>query len=906
MAPTLRPRDSNGRVIRAGQDSSSATSEGNGIEIVACRPSTTDTDTNSASATVTTATTNNTLPGSDAQPPRRRVYVPKELELLPPEPGMMSRQRRFTRPRHEQRHEEIPRAIATVLQIPELLDLIGQQLVHVIAEVRPRTMTQSQKVTRWALEAIARTCQTWYHAFAPHLYHVYMIRTKLDDVSVFMGLERHAHWIKRIIIETTNLKMAILGLARIHACCAVHDYKAGRLRRLTVPTMSEDGEKVVMMAKADVDRMEAEHLVMCLERNPLPKVKVGRVQSLVVDGLSVNRRELELNKLGVILRSFRLTSLQMHQFSNCAWLPNQKTVLGWWPQNSPALRSIRLHAPTNEGPLSLLTALIYAPNLHTLEFVSTRYSAVNRNPITKEELLKTSFRAREHGRQPSLKVLSLPFQFLLPPNAQRETLPPPFDKSLLGPVGLPLFVMALHHFQNLEHLVLTDIGNARTPAAPERDRSMTADDWVCLARSMPLLRILDLRVVYVPRMGIWAMALSEFRRRCPRLETIRFNAAPGLFRPAGTNYLPAEDLSTCETALLDIDLWALAGCFPFNGRASGLSSAVTGATTAADPTATATATITANSATAPAAATVDAGTADAAGAVRVASVIAKQPTSSERWCSVLRDLVLNGCRYIGTEGVLAILERCHQLQTLNIRNTRVATIQLFVGISTEGGNDGGELRPWACTDSLEALGVDFGPYADPGSPLLNAEQEALRQQRLIAAENELDAWHGEPFPKRFSTFELLQIRRRLFTLKNLQILHMGGPLMRFKIIARLADLDVSNFVSESADPAAVEALQAIKQRDEREMDSLLEHIPYTVVHLSLAHVANTTKQMTWLNGWVERLRGSNMFSGSPDYEHGIQIFTISNRGRPRALRNVSSEDPRGARFAEQVMCVAHP
>ncbi|KAG0238165.1 hypothetical protein BGW42_007156 [Actinomortierella wolfii] len=122
------------------------------------------------------------------------------------------------------------------------------------------------------------------------------------------------------------------------------------------------------------------------------------------------------------------------------------------------------------------------------------------------------------------------------------------------------------------------------------------------------------------------------------------------------------------------------------------------------------------------------------------------------------------------------------------------------------------MKPWACTDSLVALGLDFGQYH-------------RQEQNSLSFRHRVDAWYGGPFPTKFSTLELLQIRRRLSTLRRLQILSMGGPLMDFKIIARLADLKTFLSEEEAMEPNVQQMLQDIEDRGGAEIDSLLEHVP---------------------------------------------------------------------------------
>ncbi|KAF9978613.1 hypothetical protein BGZ73_001529 [Actinomortierella ambigua] len=913
MTRALRPRDRHGKVIRPTQfsDPSTTSASASGGETVVV-----------GSTAVPTATADTTQGTNDPPPPVQRPrYVLKERILQPPVAGMLSPVRQFKLPRHQQRHEGLPPAIATVLAIPELLDLIGRWMSQVLAEADPLAMTATARLTRWALAALTRTCQAWYAAFVPHLYREYVVRVKGSSATTtpaYLGLERHAHWIERVSVQMAISRLVFLALRRIHACCAVRDYVAGRW---TWPGLVEEDEKkkegeeeeeeeekeeekmitdeetqaVVVRTKSDLDRLTPEQLVVYVENNPLAGVKVGRVQCLILDGVSIDRRDLESKSLGIFIRSFPLKSLRMHQFSNCTWLPNETTVLGWWPQHFPTLESIRLQRPCNESPLSLFSALVTNPNLRSIHFDDAERVSANRNPLTIEQfkdILAVRTRRQANGSPGSLqecrlRTLSLPFQFLLSANAPRVRVPLPGDEGC-GPVGMPLYFLACEWGRSLQHLTLTGIGRVGHGGHMTMHRTMTADDWVYLARHLPSLQILDLAVVYVPHMGMWAKAFAEFRRHCPKLHTIHFNAEPGLFRPTNRMDAPQEDLSTFETALLDIDLCALARC-PDEEEEEGKEQEDRTAEENDDKS---------NVNKVDQDKAIDQTKTDSGHAV---SSVPKGPTSVARWASVLRHLKLQGCRFLKEEGVLTILENCYQLKALNIRETRVATVQLFIG-STKATAiaDERELPRWACTDSLEALAIDFGIYPNTASRMYNAEQEEQRQQRMKAAQHELDAWHGGPFPTQFTTVELLQIRRRLATLHRLRILHLGGPLMGFKIIARLADLQKSKFVGGSEDLAIQEALQGIRDRGGRETDSLLEHVQYVQVHVSLAHVSDKTKHWSTLSCWlVELVKGNHLF-GSPEHIGSTPVFTILRRGRPPLLHHLPSDHPMTLEFEEQV------
>ncbi|KAG0245059.1 copper transport protein ctr1 [Actinomortierella wolfii] len=936
MTRTLRPRDSTGKVIQPSRDSSSSSGQSS---------ETTETAT---LASTTTSTSSSSRRSRERQNYdtyfRKSFYVPPEPKLKAPPPGSLTTVRQFTRPRINQVHAGLSPAIAHALTIPEVLGMIGQRMAdrllqNMMTTAETKADTTVAKTMRLTLAAMVRTCQAWYIVFTPYLYQHYLTKGFAENPATCAGLERVAHQIESLSVKTNSSKLTPLALARIYACCAVREYLSGRLewpglveneheqeekqggaeqqnegeqvtcqesdtvasREQTEENASKEKQEVVVRTKSDLDRMTPEELVVYLEEHPLPNIKVARLQHLDLRGLSIDRRYFESKSIGICIRSFPLRTLITWQFSNCTWLPDEKTVLGWWPEHFPALESITLFNPQNESPLSLLKAIIYCPNLRSLAFTDDKQSKVNRNLLTDAQFKEVLNRAQigPEWRHQRLRYLNLPFRYLLPKNSPRRRLSESPDGGARGglkngtshSVGSGVYYFFLHAGGSLEDLTLRDIGNIDSSIDPTLDTAMTVDDWLFIAQNVPKLRKLSLVVPFGIRAGMWATILTAFRNECTYLEHLTFDGEQGLQRAPGSG--PMENRSFYERSLIDIDVKALTGDRDDDKMDASTDQAVEnkdpdeakeesiqdgrGVDKVEDNIQVSLSTSSSSSVSPDTTAV----------AHKPPSI---RPASVTGWCSVLRRLKLRGCLFIKAEGVLAAMENCDRLEALDLRETRVATMELFT-MKTSQGSD---LR-WACSDSLIALGLDFGRVSlqDFTKGTYSSDRTQIEQHRLRleAAQRRVDLWHHGPYPTKFSTLELLQIRRRLFTLHRLQILHLGGPSMGYKIISRLKDLQSSAFVGKSGDPAIEEELRGIEKRGGREVDSLLEHVPFLQVYVSLAHVANN-KGKHWgsLSRWLLELKGGDQIDGSPDTEYSVPIFCILRRiqvaGSPPKLARV--------------------
>ncbi|KAG0223873.1 hypothetical protein BGW42_005497 [Actinomortierella wolfii] len=877
MTRTLRPRDSTGKVIQPSRDSSSSPGQSSGTTETATLTSTT-TSTSSSSRRSRERRSYDTYF-------RKSFYVPPEPKLEAPPPGSLTTVRQFTRPRINQVHAGLAPAIAHALTIPEVLGMIGQHMADTLLQnmmtaAETKADTTVAKTMRLTLAAMVRTCQAWYTVFTPYLYQHYLTKGFAENPATCAGLERVAHQIESLSVKTNSSKLTPLALVRIYACCAVREYLSGRFewpglveneheqeekqggaeqqneggqvtcqesdtvasREQTEENASKEKQEVVVRTKSDLDRMTPEELVVYLEEHPLPNIKVGRLQHLDLRGLSINRRDFESKSIGICIRSFPLRTLITWQFSNCTWLPDGKTVLGWWPEHFPALESITLFNPQNEGPLSLLKAIIYCPNLRSLAFTDDKQSKVDRNLLTDVQFKEVLDRAQigPEWRHQRLRYLSLPFRYLLPKNSPRRRLSESPDGGATGglkngtshSVGSGVYYFFLHAGGSLEDLTLRDIGNIDSSIDPTLDTAMTVDDWLFITQNVPKLRKLSLVVPFGVRAGMWATILTAFRNECTYLEHLTFDGEQGLQRAPGSG--PMENRSFYERSLIDIDVKALTGDRDDDKMDASTDQAVEnkdpdeakeesiqdgrGVDKVEDNIQVSLSTSSSSSVSPDTTAV----------AHKPPSI---RPASVTGWCSVLRRLKLRGCLFIKAEGVLAVVENCDRLEALDVRETRVATMELFTMKTSEGS----DLR-WACSDSLIALGLDFGRVSlqDSTKGTYSSDRTQIEQHRLRleAAQRRVDLWHHGPYPTKFSTLELLQIRRRLFTLHRLQILHLGGPSMGYKIISRLKDLQSSAFVGKSGDPAIEEELRGIEKRGGREVDSLLEHVPFLQVQIA--------------------------------------------------------------------------
>ncbi|KAG0244303.1 hypothetical protein BGW41_008067, partial [Actinomortierella wolfii] len=778
--------------------------------------------------------------------------------------------RTFTKPRITQTHEGLPYAITKALTMPEVMRAIGQNMADSVTQGSASTQLTS------------------------------------NEYSVLPALERFGHFVERLTITMLYNGLVLRALERIRVVCVVHDYLAGKIvwpalqteyaqgKRLAV---SKDNDKnmnlkgagewskrrddtdyqemadVTMRLKHDLSNMTPEELLACMEMHPLPHMtKVGRLQHIDIQNVA-------FDWCSKLLLLFPLKSIVVNQDRTGYRSTETTRGLSWLAHHFP-----------------------------TLEFITLRNSPATQEQFEKVLLRRHSIDTPAHQQQHShwhhtkLKALRVPFRFLAPMESSRIML---FDGSGLE-VSLGVFYLFRHAGGSLEHLSLINIGSSRDTDYSAVVRHRVAHDWLYIARHVPMLKTLELTVPFVIQMGMWSKIVSLFRKHCPHLTAITFNGAvfPGHL----------EDVSTTKSAIIDEDL------LPF--ASNGDDSANMHPTTANKDES-----VEEQEAKA-------SGCKDSENDIRIGSlsvplckifdnittVSSPRPASVPGWCSVLRRLKLRHCQFITAKGVLAVLENCDRLEALDIRNTRVATMELFASTTAtkpfhgDGDNKiqsrfSSTVKPWACTDSLVALGLDFGRYPEP-SPLEYYELFGIQEQqilmekanRLETHQREVETWHGGPFPAKFSTLELLQIRRQLFTLYRLRILAMGGPLMDFKIIARLVDLESPPFEKETIDTAMQQMLQDIKGSGGAEIDSLLEHVPFYQVQVSLMHITIETNRI-WkiLADWVKQLRTRRKIVGSPNYfGNRIPVFNIYRDELDPAISQLPDNHPRVVDFQDLI------
>ncbi|KAG0238164.1 hypothetical protein BGW42_007155 [Actinomortierella wolfii] len=668
--------------------------------------------------------------------------------------------------------------------------------------------------------------------------------------------------------------------------------------------------EVTMRLKHDLSIMTPEELLECMEKHPLPhKTKVGRLQHIDIQNVA-------FNWCSKLLLPFPLKSIVVNQDRTGYRSTEMTRGLSWLAHHFPTLEFITLRNSV-EDPLSLFLAIARCPNLHSINFTNNKHDIFSQiKPATQEQFEKVLLRRHSidtpaqqqqhsHWHHTKLKALRVPFRFLAPMDSSRIML---FDGSGLE-VSLSVFYLFRHAGGSLEHLSLINIGSSRDTDYSAVVRHRVAHDWLYIARHVPMLKTLELTVPFVIQMGMWSKIIASFRKHCPRLTAITFNGAvfPGHL----------EDVSTTKSAIVDEDL------LPF--ASNGADSVHMHPTTANKDES-----VEEQEAR-------ESGFKDSEKNIRfktlsvplyttfdnITTVSTPRPASVPGWCSVLRRLKLRHCQFITAKGVLAVLENCDRLEALDIRNARVATMELFTSTTATKPFHGDEdskircrlsstVKPWACTDSLVALGLDFGRYPEP-SPLEYYELFGIQEQqilmekanRLETHQREVETWHGGPFPTKFSTLELLQIRRQLFTLYRLRILAMGGPLMDFKIIARLVDLEAPPFEEETIDTAMQQMLQDIKGSGGAVIDSLLEHVPFYQVQVSLMHITIETNRI-WkiLADWVKQLRTRRKIVGSPNYfGNRIPVFNIYRDELDPAISQLPDSHPRVVDFQDLIQFV---